>query len=228
MKMAVGAVNIPTMGVDELREVVRKHEAKLAAAERQRCVILIDMRKASSDSNIGDKRATIALTALRKSEAAADRLVRSAETQVFEAKKRLQMALNQQAVIEAKKASIDAAAVALPKDKWFLVTCPDGREVRHRHNSLDALCRELTQGYRPIAQKLGVPVVDRVYVTVYNIALLGSITGVAKAGGRWSPAPAMAMTGVGFGSACDTLGSSARGWLLGWDANRGLPARPND
>jgi len=117
--MAVGAVNIPTMGVDELREVVRKREAKLAAAERQRCVILIDMRKASSDSNIGDKRATIALTALRKSEAAADRLVRSAETQVFEAKKRLQMALNQQAVIEAKKASIDAAPSRFQRTNGF-------------------------------------------------------------------------------------------------------------
>jgi hypothetical protein len=32
---------------------------------------------------------------------------------------------------------------------------------------------------------------------------------------------------VGFGSACDTLGSSARGWLLGWDATTLTPLLSN-
>jgi hypothetical protein len=47
------------------------------------------------------------------------------------------MAETQAATVEAKRASVDAAAV--PRDKLFETVCPDGRKVRHHHHSLEAL-----------------------------------------------------------------------------------------
>jgi hypothetical protein len=44
---------------------------------------------------------------------------------------------------------------ALPRDKWFECVCPDGRKVRHRHHSLEALQRELQPGYRAVGQVFG-------------------------------------------------------------------------
>jgi hypothetical protein len=151
--MTFGAVNIPTLGVEELRASLKAHESKLAAAKKQRDVILIDTRKASAAADTGDQRAGATLRALAKADAAAGRLVSSAETQVFEAEKRLQMALNQQAVAAAKKASIDGAAA--PHDRLFEVICPDGRKVRHRHSSLEALQKALQPGYVAAGQVFG-------------------------------------------------------------------------
>jgi hypothetical protein len=151
--MTFGAVNIPTLGVEELRASLKAHESKLAAAKKQRDVILIDTRKASAAADTGDQRAGATLRALAKADAAAGRLVSSAETQVFEAEKRLQMALNQQAVAAAKKASIDGAAA--PHDGLFEVICPDGRKVRHRYSSLEALQKALQPGYVAVGQVFG-------------------------------------------------------------------------
>jgi hypothetical protein len=50
-------VDIPTRGVDDLRKILRGHEAKLANAKKQRDVILIDIRKASAAADTGDQRA---------------------------------------------------------------------------------------------------------------------------------------------------------------------------
>jgi hypothetical protein len=152
-EMAFGAVDIPIQSIDDLRKTLRNHESKLGAAERQRNVISIDLRVASAAADGGDKKANITLTALRKSEAAAVRLIRSAEAQVFEAGKRLQMALNQQAVAASKRASADEGAV--PRDKLFEVVCPDGRKVRHRHSSLEALQKALQPGYVAAGQVFG-------------------------------------------------------------------------
>jgi hypothetical protein len=63
------------------------------------------------------------------------------------------MARNQAAVVEAKQASVDAAAV--PRDKLFETMCPDGRRVRHRHHSLEALRKELQPGYSVVGQVHG-------------------------------------------------------------------------
>jgi hypothetical protein len=41
------------------------------------------------------------------------------------------------------------------RDKWFAVSCPDGRAVRHRHSSMGALQKELQPGYRAIGQVFG-------------------------------------------------------------------------
>jgi hypothetical protein len=148
--MAFGAVNIPILGVEELRASLKAHEAKLVAAERQRATILIDMRVAGAAADRGDQTANIKLTALRKSEVAAGRLVTSAEATVFEAKKRLAMAETQAATAAAKRAALNAAPV--PRDKLFEVVCPDGRKVRHRHASLEALQKALQPGYVAVGQ----------------------------------------------------------------------------
>jgi hypothetical protein len=82
------------------------------------------------------------------------RLVSSAEAQVFEAEKRLQMAENQAAVAAAKRASADEP-LPLLRDKLFEVICPDGRKVRHRHSSPEALQKVLQPGYVAAGQVFG-------------------------------------------------------------------------
>jgi hypothetical protein len=98
---------------------------------------------------MGDQRARFAQGGLNKEDAAAGRLILSLEAQVAEARKRLEMAMNQAAVVEAKS----RAAAAIPGDgeaRWFEVRTPDGRVVRHRAASLDAL-----QGYTVTAEVFG-------------------------------------------------------------------------
>jgi hypothetical protein len=149
----LGAIDIPAMGVDEIREVVRKHEAKLAAAKKQRDVILIDIRKASAAADEGDQLARATLRDLTKADVAAGRLVLSLEAQVAQSRKRLAMAETQAGLVAANRAAGDAAA--LPRDKLFESVCPDGRKVRHRHYSLEALQKGLLPGYRAIGQVFG-------------------------------------------------------------------------
>src|SRR5580704_10198548 len=142
--MTFGAADIPTQGVDDLRKVLRGHESKLANAQKQRDTILIDMRKASAAADLGDQRARLELNALHKSDAAAGRLILSLQAQVDGAKKRLAMAETQVATAASKRAIADEGAV--PHDRLFEVVCPDGRRVRHRHASADALQKVLSPG----------------------------------------------------------------------------------
>jgi hypothetical protein len=106
---------------------------------------LLDIRKASAAVDAGDRRAVFTQGALNKENVAAGRLVLSIEGQIAEARKRVDMAENQAATVEAKRASVDAAAV--PRDKLFETACPDGRVVRHRAESLDALRKALLPNY---------------------------------------------------------------------------------
>jgi hypothetical protein len=152
--MTFGAVDIPTRGVDDLRKALRDHEAKLANAKKQRDRILIDMRKAVAAADTGDKRARSAHGGLNKEDAAAGRLILSLEAQVAEARKRLEMALNQVAVADAK-----AHAMAPMRDgepaRWFEVRTPDDRVIRHRAASLEALQGALLKGYTVTAEIFG-------------------------------------------------------------------------
>jgi hypothetical protein len=87
--MTFGAAELPTQGVDDLRKSLASHESRLANAQKQRDVILIDMRKASAASDLGDQRARLELNALHKADTAAGRLILSIQAQVDGAKKRL-------------------------------------------------------------------------------------------------------------------------------------------
>jgi hypothetical protein len=151
--MTFGATDIPTRGVDDFRETLRVREEKLSNARRQRETILLDIRKASAAADFGDQRARLGLAGLNKQDAAAGRLILSLEAEVGEARKRLSMAVDQAATAAAKRASVDAPAV--PHERLFEVACPDGRIVRHRHESAGALQKALQPGYRVVAEVFG-------------------------------------------------------------------------
>jgi hypothetical protein len=148
-----GSTDIPYRGVEEFRETLRVREAKLANAKKQRDVILIDMRKAAAAADAGDQPAMARMRDLTKADLAAGRLVGSLAGEVAESKKRLAMAEEHAGLIAANRAAGDAAA--LPRDKLFESVCPDGRKVRHRHHSLEALQKGLLPGYRAIGQVFG-------------------------------------------------------------------------
>jgi hypothetical protein len=114
---------------------------------------LLDIRKASAAVDAGDRQARFAQGGLNKEAAAAGQLILSLEAQVAEARKRLDMAVNWAATAAAKRASVDAAAI--PHDKLFETVCPDGRKVRHRHHSLEALRKALQPGYVAVGQVFG-------------------------------------------------------------------------
>jgi hypothetical protein len=151
--MKIEAIDLPTRGVEDLQKVLNGLEAKLADAKAQPDRILIDVRKASAAADMGDQRARFAQGRLNKEDAAASRLILSLEAQVAEARKRLEMAMNQAATVEAKRASADAGAVS--HDRLFEVVCPDGRKVHHRHESAGALQKVLLPGYRVVAEVFG-------------------------------------------------------------------------
>jgi hypothetical protein len=157
--MKIEVIDIPGRGVEDLRKILNGLEVKLSDAKARRDRILIDVRKASAAADTGDQRARFALAPLNKEAAAAGRLILSLGAEVAEARKRVAMAMNQAAVVEAKRASADAEAV--PHDRLFEVTTPDGRVVRHRHESAGALQKALQPGYRVVAEVFGAGNDDR-------------------------------------------------------------------
>ena len=160
--MAFGATDIPPRGVDDFRETLQVREVKLANAKKQRDVILIDIRKAQAAADMGDQRARFELAGLNKQDLAAGRLILSLEAEVAQSRKRLAMAETQAAMAAAtaaaKRASADAGTV--PNVRLFEVVCPDGRKVRHRHESAGALQKVLTPGYRVVAEVFGAGIDD--------------------------------------------------------------------
>jgi hypothetical protein len=150
---AFGAIDIPARGVDDFRKTLRDREEKLVHAKKQRDIILNDIRKTNAAIDAGDKRARLELMGLNKQNVAAGRLILSIEAEVAQSRKRVETAENQAAAAASKRASVENAA--LVRDKWFETICPDGRKVRHRHHSLEALQRELQPGYRATGQIFG-------------------------------------------------------------------------
>jgi hypothetical protein len=98
-------------------------------------------------------RARFAQRGLNKEDAAAGRLILSLEAQAAGEKKRVEMAEVQAATAASKRAIADEGAV--PHDRLFEVVCPDGRVVRHKHESAGALQKVLTPGYRVVAEVFG-------------------------------------------------------------------------
>jgi hypothetical protein len=135
------------------QKVLNELEMELAGAKARRAKILADIGKTRTAAEKGDKRQLFTLGLLNKQDAEVGRLVLSIERQIAEAKKRLAMAANQAATAAAKRASVGEAALA--RDKLFETVCPDGRKVRHRHHSIEALRRELQPGYIAVGQVFG-------------------------------------------------------------------------
>jgi hypothetical protein len=151
---AFGAVDISTRSpVDVRREAVVACETKLAAARKQRDVVLIDKRVAEARVDKGDQLARREVASLGKQDVELGRLVLSVERQLREAKKWLVMAETQAATAAAKRAELDDAA--LVRDKVFAIKCPDGRVVRHRGASQEDVRRRLQPGYIMVGQVHG-------------------------------------------------------------------------
>jgi hypothetical protein len=150
---ALGAVDIPNRTVEDFKATLKSREVALANAKKQRDTILNDIRIANAAIDAGDKQARLQLNMLNKSKVEIGRLILSIQHGVSEARGLLALATNQAAAAALKKAQVEAAAV--PKDKLFETACPDGRRVRHRHHSIEALRRELQPGYIPIGQVFG-------------------------------------------------------------------------
>jgi hypothetical protein len=148
----IEAIDLPHRGVPELQKVLNGLEVKLSDAKERRDKISLDVRCACAASDAGDQRQRLALGGLNKNSDAAGRDL-SLEAQVAEARKRLNMAMDQAAVAEAK-----SHAMATPRDgdaKWFEVRTPDGRVIRHRAASLGALRGALLKGYTVTAEVFG-------------------------------------------------------------------------
>ncbi len=130
-------IDITNCSVEDRRKVLAGYEAKLSDAKAQ---------------------PRFAQGSLNREDSAAGRLILSLEAQIAESRKRLDMAMNQAATAEAKRASADAGA---PHDRVFEVTTPNGRVVRHRHESAGALQKVLMPGYRVVAEVFGAGIDDK-------------------------------------------------------------------
>ena len=153
--MTFGAIDLPHKGVDDLRKGLSDLEQKLGDAKARRDKILLDIRKASAAVDAGDRQARFAQGALNKEDAAAGRLILSLEAQVSEAMKRLDMAVNQAATVEAKSHAMTIPCDGAGKWRWFEITTPDGRVVRHRALSLAELQKALLKIYKVTAEVFG-------------------------------------------------------------------------
>ena len=156
--MGIEAIDITNCNIEDRRKIVAAYEAKLGEEKARRDRILIDARKASADADKGDQRARFELAGLNKQDLAAGRLILSLEAQVTGARKSLAMAETQAATVASKRASADEGTVQ--KVRLFEVVCPDGRKVRHRHASADALQKALQPRYRVVAEVFGAGIDD--------------------------------------------------------------------
>lgn len=153
--MGIENIDITNCSIDDRRKIVAAYEAKLAEEKARRDNILADIRETTARADKGDQQARFELASLNKQDAAAGRLILSIQAQVAEARKRLDMAENQAATVEA-----NGHAMAIPCDgagkwRWFEITTLDGRVIRHRAASLDALQAALLKGYTVTAEVFG-------------------------------------------------------------------------
>ena len=101
----------------------------------------------------GDNKAKFAQEPVNKRVEADSTLIVSLEREVGQVKRQVDLARGQLAAIAARKHADETAA--LPRDRLFEVVCPNGRRVRHRHNSLEALQKALQPGYSVAGQVFG-------------------------------------------------------------------------
>ena len=124
--------------------------ADLAEAQRA----LTDARAARHKADIAVRGATDSgdrrnLPELNKASVEAGRRISTLELEFAAAKRRLEMAELQAATMKAR------AAAPLTAEKLFEVVCSDGRRVRHRAGSREALQHKLEPGYRVLFEVAG-------------------------------------------------------------------------
>ncbi|MGC2222322.1 MAG: hypothetical protein WA624_08120 [Methylocella sp.] len=104
-----------------------------------------ELRRLSALAEKGDNKAKYAQEAVNKRVEADSTLIVSLEREVGHVKRQVDLARGQLAAIAARKHADETAG--LPRDRLFEIACPDGRHVRHRHNSLESLRKALQPGY---------------------------------------------------------------------------------
>jgi hypothetical protein len=118
-----------------------------AAARRQG--IFGELRQLSIRAEAGDRKALYAQAPLNKDVEDLTREIISIDREIKDKTRQADLC---RAASAAHASAIAAAQPGPDKNRWFLVVCPDGREVRHRHHSGAALQAELQPGYRAVAE----------------------------------------------------------------------------
>jgi hypothetical protein len=75
------------------------------------------------------------------------------ETELRNAKRMVELVQNARA--ERAKMAHRMATAHLPKDRWYALQAPDGREIRCRHSSAQNLAVDLIPGYRLVGEIFG-------------------------------------------------------------------------
>jgi hypothetical protein len=139
--------------LEKAQDAIDKLLQKLAVATREKAVADKNVRTAASAA-VTNNKARASLEGLNKASDAAQRTIRSVETELKDAKTRLSQVQNSIAVSSAASAAA-AAAHLPPGTRLFQVTTPDMRKVRHRHRSAEDLQRTLLPGYVVTGEAFG-------------------------------------------------------------------------
>jgi hypothetical protein len=143
---------IKTSDIEIAQAAIDALTRKLATAVREKNLADRNVRSASN-SAATDNRARGSLPALNKISEEAQRLIRSIETELKDAKTRLSQVENSMALKRAHSAA--SASSHPPGTRLFECVTPDERRVRHRHSSPEALSATLQPGYRVVAEVFG-------------------------------------------------------------------------
>jgi hypothetical protein len=121
-------------------------EKKLAAARKRRDDLTGELQRVCPWADAGDKAARHEMKPLDEALHAGDVAIQTLDRELKDRKKWHAMAEAQAA--NAVRVARVAADAALPRDKWFEIEAPDGRTIRIRHSSREALQADLQPGYQ--------------------------------------------------------------------------------
>jgi len=127
---------------------------RLEAARADRIAKIQHARKLAAQAEATkDNKVIHAQASANRAIETVSRRILGLEQEIADMKRRLDLARAQQAGIASRLAAEASAGVI--HDKVFEVATPDGRVVRHKHSSFDALCASLQAGYWIRAQVFG-------------------------------------------------------------------------
>jgi hypothetical protein len=139
--------------LEKAQDAVEAWECKLAVATREKSSVDRKVRSAATAA-IGDNKVRMSLAGLNKESEAAQRMVRTIERDLAEAKKRLGQVQNSLALQRANSAAM-ANAHLPPGQRLFVVVGPDQRQHGHRHRTPEALSATLQPGYKVCFEVFG-------------------------------------------------------------------------
>jgi hypothetical protein len=146
-------MTLATSDVERAREVLAGLESKLSGALDRRCKTAHEISRAcaAAETIIGINAARNSLGPLNKRAVAIDNEMALIRIEISHARRALELATAHAENVKAK-ANANAGATA---DKWFEISCPDGRKIRRRGASLESVQVGLQQGYRVVGRVFG-------------------------------------------------------------------------